>query len=383
MVTNCPSCGSRSCKVFYEIRRVPTNNNLLASSRAEAIAVGRGDVILNFCNSCGFAFNSAFSPSLRAPGSGAGDSHHVSTLEGFQRILANRLVDRQASQGDQTRLTSCGGAEVLTFVCQLSGHHRIDDDRHVPTDLPAPPPVASVSEAVLSYPTDLICSSMVLMRVQNPARFLALVRVVLAERRKTSVAFKVYDLARTLKDIAFWNIQYQYCSYFSPGMLQRLLRAQGFKVSEIWSDRDSQHIIADTDADGISDLRTCENAETAADLTGLVARFEHECRERQAMWCDTLRRIGGAGHRIAIWGAGSRATSFLTTLAVGDEISYVIDANPCRQGKYTPGTGHAIVAPDVLSAMRPDVVIVMDAVLTFEIRDLLAKAGCAPTLLIA
>jgi hypothetical protein len=33
-------------------------------------------------------------------------------------------------------------------------------------------------------------------------------------------------------------------------------------------------------------------------------------------------------------------------------------------------------------AMRPHVVIVVNSALTFEIRDLLAEAGCAPTLLI-
>jgi hypothetical protein len=352
MVTNCPSCASRFCKVFYELRRVPTNNNLLASSRAEAIAVSRGDVILNFCSSCGFAFNSAFDPCLGAPGSGGGDSDHVSNFEAFLHLLANRLVDRH-------------------------------DDRHATTDSPASLPAGSASKAMIAYFADLMCSTMVLMHLQDPARFLALLRRVLTERGETGVILQVCNFARTLRQIAFWDIQYQYCSYLSPGTLQRLLRTQGFNVSEIWADRDGQHLVADTAGEGIKDLRPCEDVETAAELAGLVARFEHECREKQAMWCETLRRIAGAGHRIAIWGAGSRAASFLTTLAVGDEVSYVIDVNPCRQGKYTPGTGHAIVAPDVMVAMHPDVVIVVDPVPTFEIRDLLAKAGCAPTLLIA
>jgi hypothetical protein len=48
-----------------------------------------------------------------------------------------------------------------------------------------------------------------------------------------------------------------------------------------------------------------------------------------------------------------------------------------------PGTGHPIVALDVMAGTRPDVVIVMNSVFAFEIQELLAKAGCAPTLLIA
>jgi C-methyltransferase C-terminal domain len=136
-------------------------------------------------------------------------------------------------------------------------------------------------------------------------------------------------------------------------------------------------------AEGATGLPPGEKVETIADLTNLMARFDHQCREKQAMWCDILRKLAAAGNRIAIWGAGSSSTSFLTTLAVGDEVSYVVDVSPRRQGKYMPGTGHRIVAPDVMVAMRPNVMIVMNSVLTFEIRDLLAKAGCAPTLLIA
>ena len=68
---------------------------------------------------------------------------------------------------------------------------------------------------------------------------------------------------------------------------------------------------------------------------------------------------------------------------VGREQHDVVDVRPNRHEHYTPGTGHRIVAPESMAAMRPDVVIVMNSALTFEIRDLLAKAGCAPTLLIA
>jgi hypothetical protein len=182
----------------------------------------------------------------------------------------------------------------------------------------------------------------------------------------------------------FWEINYARCSYFSPGTLHRLLRAQGFTVDDVWSEFEGQYLMANAHAaaEGTTGLPPGENLETAADLADLVARFDHQCREKQAMWCDILRKLAGAGNRIAIWGAGSSAASFLTTLAVGDEVSYVVDVRPRRQGRHMPGSGHRIVAPDVMMAMRPHVVIVVNSALTFEIRDLLAEAGCAPTLLI-
>jgi hypothetical protein len=160
---------------------------------------------------------------------------------------------------------------------------------------------------------------------------------------------------------------------------------QGFAVSDIWTDFDGEFLMVDTHVagNGIAGSHTREDIDTIGELALLVARFAHEYRERQALWCEILRRIAGAGNRIAIWGAGSSSASFLTTLAVGDEVDYVVDVSPFRQGKFTPGTGHRVVAPEIMLGKRPDVVIVMNSVFTFEIQELLAKADCAPTLLIA
>ena len=393
MTTNCPSCGSRSCKVFYESRRVPTNNHALASSRAEAIAVRRGDVALTFCGFCGFVFNSAFDPSIGAPVSGGEDNgDHASAFDAFQERLANRLIERHVLHGsNDIPQISCKGEAILTFVCELSDHHEIDD-RYVPADPFASLPdgrattgARSLSEAVVADPADPTCSMMALMLVPDPARFLALLRRGLAGRREMRLFLQVSNFARTLKHIAFWDIQYRYCSYFSPGTLHRLLCARGFTVSDLFTDFDGEHLMADSRAAGRGATGSLprQNVETIAELARLVARFAHECREKQALWSNILRRVAGAGNRIAIWGAGSSAASFLTTLAVGDEVSYVVDVSPFRQGKYMPGTGHRIVAPDVMLTTRPDVVIVTNSVVAFEIHELLANADCAPTLLIA
>jgi C-methyltransferase C-terminal domain len=222
-----------------------------------------------------------------------------------------------------------------------------------------------------------------LQNVAEPAQFLKLLRRTL--HKDARLFLQVSNFMRTLTNVAFWEINYPSRSYFSPGTLYRMLRAQSFAVNDVWTDFDAEYLMADARPANreTADSSPSENIETIADLAGLVARFAHECREKQAMWCEILCKLAGGGNRIAIWGAGSKTASFLTTLAVGDEVSYVVDTNPGRQGKFTPGTGHRIVAPDVMVSMRPDVVIVMNSVLAFEIRDLLAEAGCAPTLLIA
>ena len=48
---------------------------------------------------------------------------------------------------------------------------------------------------------------------------------------------------------------------------------------------------------------------------------------------------------LILWGGGSKAVAFLTTLDVREGIEYAVDINPRRSGTFLAGTGQEIVAP--------------------------------------
>ena len=389
---NCPSCGSSDCDAFHETEGVPADSRLLLSSREEAIAVPRGDVALAFCRACGLVFNAAFDPGLvdqatinQEPWA---DSY---VFRGFQERLADQLIERYALHDKDLLDIGCGRGEFLALLCELGANHGIGIDPDAPESALSRLGVnvtfrrEPFGEHTVIGPTDLVYSRTLLDRLADPARFLGLLRRAASLRKDARLFLQAGNFVRTLRHYAFWEIHYQQCCYFSAGTLHRLLRAQGFTIDDIWADFDGQYLLADVRpaTNGTTQSHAREIVETVTDLAWLVTHFARELREKQVMWCEILGEIAQAGNRIAIWGAGSRSVSFLTTLAIGDEVSYVVDLSPGRQGKYTPGTGHRIVAPDVMAAARPDVVIVVNSVFAFEIQELLTKAGCAPTLLIA
>jgi hypothetical protein len=392
MTHTCPGCGSNHCEVFYEVASVPATSRRLSPSRDEAVALPRGDIALEFCEACGLVFNGAFDRGL-VDHAVVHEEIHASSLifKAFQQRLADQLITRYALHDKDILEIGCGRGEFLTLLCELGANHGIGFEARYTPDPPSSAGIDATfrnelfTEITTTSPTDLVCSQRLLEYLADPTRFLSLLRCATSMRRDARLFLQVSNFMRTLRYLAFWEIHYPHYTYFSPGTLHRLLYAQGFEVGDIWTGFDGQYLMADarTAAKGTDGSSPCEIVETIADLRSLVDRFAQQCREKQAMWCEILRKLDGAGNRIAIWGAGSRAASFLTTLAIGDEVSCVIDASPSRQGKYMPGTGHPIVAPEVIEVIRADVVIVMNTVFTFEIRDLLARGGCAPTLLIA
>ena len=69
-------------------------------------------------------------------------------------------------------------------------------------------------------------------------------------------------------------------------------------------------------------------------------------------------RLGAAGLVVAGYGAPAKASTLLAWCGLGpDEVKWIADRNPLKQGRTTPGTGIPIVDPQLIESERPDVLI--------------------------
>ena len=84
-----------------------------------------------------------------------------------------------------------------------------------------------------------------------------------------------------------------------------------------------------------------------------------------------------------LWGGGSKAVAFLTTLGIRGGIDYAVDINPRRNGTFIAGTGQQIVVPAFLEEYQPDVVIVMSPIYLPEITAQLESMGVHPSCLVS
>ncbi|MBI5852434.1 MAG: SAM-dependent methyltransferase, partial [Planctomycetes bacterium] len=111
-----------------------------------------------------------------------------------------------------------------------------------------------------------------------------------------------------------------------------------------------------------------------------VETFRRSAARSVAAWRAYFAEAKARREKVVLWGSGSKAVAFLTTLGLRDEVACVTDVNPYRHGKFVPGAGHEIVPPDELRTVRPARVVAMNPIYLGEIRAALANLGLAPEL---
>ena len=69
--------------------------------------------------------------------------------------------------------------------------------------------------------------------------------------------------------------------------------------------------------------------------------------------------------------AGSRGVQFLTFADADKRLAAVVDVNPRKWGRYLPVTAHRVDAPEKLTELRPEAVIITNPSYQKEIAEAL------------
>jgi SAM-dependent methyltransferase len=374
-------------EVFHRVGAVPSNSCILLGSEREAAAYPQGEIQLGFCPACGFVSNVAFDPHLTEySGRYEETQGFSSTFNAFHRALAERLIDRFDLHDKDVIEIGCGKGEFLLLLCELGENRGIGFDPGVHPDRirgAAADRVRFVkdfySEKYSEHQGDFIVCKMTLEHIHPAGDFLATVRRAIGDRIGTSVFFQIPETTRILRDCAFEDIYYEHCSYFSPGSLARLFRANGFEVLSLATEYEGQYLTIEARAEEspVSQEPLPGEADMAS-LRQLVASFPERFEAKRREWAALLEKCARDGKKVVIWGAASKAVAFLSALPESRLIRYGVDINPYRQGHFLPGSGLSIVGPDFLADYRPDLVVIMNPVYRPEIGRDLDRMGLTP-----
>jgi hypothetical protein len=380
----CPNCGSSGrCRSFYEVRRVPTNSCLLIENRARALDFRTGDIVLAVCSGCGFVFNAAWNPELTVYSDQYEETQGFSpTFNAFNRTIAQELVKDYDIRDKTVLEIGCGKGEFLNLICEAGDNRGIGyDPSFVPARAHSRQDIRFVreffTEDTCESPPDLLCCKMTLEHIGQTHRFLASVRAV-ANREGSLIFFQVPNVERIFSEGAFWDVYYEHCSYFSAVSLENLFIGTGFSVKRIWTGYGDQYLMILASPAERGSAIVEGDAEGVGTIMDMCGKFTASAARSRAAWLNRLGKWAAGGQRTVLWGSGSKAVAFLTTLGVHDEVEYVVDINPYRVGRFLPGTGQGIVAPGFLREYRPDNVVIMNPVYLREVEQELARQHCEP-----
>jgi len=382
----CPNCGGSDTHVFHRIAGVPVNSCLLFDKREAAQALDRGDIDLSFCRACEFVYNASWKPDQTTYCEQYEETQAFSqTFSAYNRRQAEDLVARYAIVNKDIVEIGCGKGEFLSLLCELGGNRGVGyDPSFVPSRHTSSVGQIEFRRELFGPSTqqsapDLVCCKMTLEHIHQTKEFVEDLRRIVSPQRGTILLIQVPDVRRILHEAAFWDVYYEHCSYFSPASLSLVLRKAGFDVLRVDTEFGGQYLtIAACASPGPNATpRGADVITSRESLANSVAYFARTAEQRAGHWGKLIRGVGLAGGKVVLWGSGSKAVAFLAATKADAHVQYLVDINPYRWGKFVPGSGTKIVQPDFLAQYQPDVVIAMNPIYETEIKDELARLGCA------
>jgi SAM-dependent methyltransferase len=384
VIDRCPACDSAALDGFFVRDGVPTNSCLLLEDQEEARRFPQGQLDLATCRACGFITNRAFDPALAEYSSRYEETQSFSpTFVAFGRSLAEKWVIDFDLQGRRVLEIGCGKGEFLTWMVEAGAGTGIGIDPGIHPERVEGEAVARIEwiadlydDRYLHLEADAIVCRHTLEHISPVGAFLTRIRRHVGDR-EVPVLFELPDTRRVLDEVAFWDLYYEHCSYFTAGSLARLFRQCGFEVLDTRLAYDDQYLLLEARPvprharaaipSGIED--------DAEDVLERAAHFATRYDDMVRSWTERLAAVRARGGRSVLWGGGSKAVAFLSVPALSSGIDAVVDINPNKHGRFLAGTGHEVLAPVQLRGLQPALVVPANPVYRDEIAADLGAMG--------
>jgi SAM-dependent methyltransferase len=226
---------------------------------------------------------------------------------------------------------------------------------------------------------DLLLGNNVLAHVPDLNDFVAGMKRLLAPGGVITMEFP--HLQRLMAENQFDTIYHEHFSYFSFVTVEKVFAHHGlvmFDVEELPTHGGSLRIFA----------RHAENAALpVGERVGALRRretedgflnleryrgFSEQVKATKRKLLAFLIEARQQGKKVVGYGAPGKGNTLLNYCGIRtDFLDFTVDANPYKQGKFTPGTRIPILAPEAIRAAKPDYVLI----LPWNLKDEISRAA--------
>ena len=186
--------------------------------------------------------------------------------------------------------------------------------------------------------------------------------------QETLIAFEVPYVVDFFEHTEYDTIYHEHLSYISVTAVEALVKGTPFMLSRVdhypihggsilfqlrqRASKTSPHVSVSQALQNEKQTRLIEPATWEA----FAQRVEHIRTELPAM----LRKLKSQGKRIIGYGASAKGNTLLNTCGITtDELDYIIDNTPFKQGKIAPGSWLAVRPPELLLQDQPDYALLL------------------------
>jgi SAM-dependent methyltransferase len=343
----CPICTSKNVITFLERTAVPVHQNMPFPDSRSAQAVTRGDLSLGVCENCGFVFNQKFDLSKLSYGSDYDNNqNHSAAFISHIDQLVNSLITEQQVQNCTVVEVGCGQGEFLKkLVAPIAWGNRGYgfDPSYVgaTTDLDGRVSFEQryYGADCANIAADVVICRHVIEHVPDPMTILKAVGQALAGSTNARVFFETPCVEWILRNQVIWDFFYEHCSYFTADSLRYAFELAGFRVDRVDHIFGGQYLWLEASYQGQGQSATAN----PTNIPTLAQEFQQHSEQLQSDWQKQLQLLRQDGN-VALWGAGAKGVTLANLVDPQQQlIDSIIDLNPNKQGKYTPGTGHPII----------------------------------------
>jgi hypothetical protein len=232
----------------------------------------------------------------------------------------------------------------------------------------------------------LIIANNVLAHVPDIHDFIEGFKILLA--RNGTITFEFPELSRLIEFREFDTIYHEHYSYLSLTALMPILRVhqlRAIRSEAIETHGGSLRLVVVRDEDS-----RVEDETIAATVyrevrynpldESLMNNFRADVTEIKSKLIAELSDLKQSGKLVAGYGAAAKGNTLLNFAEIDSSlISFVVDKNPIKQGKFLPGSRIPVFHPKELERRKPDVIIIFPWNIESEIKEELAKLeleGC-------
>lgn len=181
------------------------------------------------------------------------------------------------------------------------------------------------------------------------------------------LVLEAHYLQDLLAHRAFDTVYHEHVSYWALRPMMRLFAAYGMEVVDV--ERLPIHhgqlrVFArrkgvETPSPKVAAL-TAQEVEAGLDRFATFRAFADQVRGLKDDLWRLLEELSEDGRTVAAYGAPAKGSTLLSFFEIGpDEVPYIADKSPLKQGRVTPGTHIPVVSPDRIATDKPDYMILL------------------------